>query len=60
MAAETRRQWLASKTAKCIKPGMRIEIGGKPVKNIGGYMTAMSTQKAGHVVDVVVLRKGTR
>ena len=37
-----------------------VEIGGKPVKNIGGYMTAMSAQKAGTPVDVVVLRKGTK
>lgn len=37
-----------------------IEIGGKPVKNIGGYMTAMSAQKAGTPVEVVVLRKGKK
>jgi S1-C subfamily serine protease len=37
-----------------------IEIGGKPVKNIGGYMTAMSSQKAGTPVEVVVLRKGQK
>lgn len=37
-----------------------IEIGGKPVKNIGGYMTAMSTQKSGQAVNVVVLRKGAK
>jgi hypothetical protein len=37
-----------------------VEIGGKPVKNIGGYMTAMGGQKPGHPVDVVVLRKGTK
>ena len=37
-----------------------VEIGGKPVKNIGGYMTAMSAQKAGTAVDVVVLRKGKK
>src|SRR5205823_12524760 len=37
-----------------------IEIGGKPVKNIGGYMTAMSAQKVGTPVEVVVLRKGTK
>jgi hypothetical protein len=37
-----------------------VEIGGKPVKNIGGYMTAMSTQKAGMAVNVVVLRKGQK
>lgn len=34
-----------------------IEIAGKPVKNIGGYMNAMSTQKAGKTIDVIVLRK---
>ncbi len=34
-----------------------VEIGGKVVKNIGSYMTAMSGQKAGTPVDVVVLRK---
>jgi Zn-dependent M28 family amino/carboxypeptidase len=37
-----------------------VEIGGKPVKNIGGYMTAMSGQKAGTTVDVVVMRKGQK
>jgi hypothetical protein len=37
-----------------------VEIGGKPVKNIGGYMTAMSAQKPGAAVDVVVLRKGKK
>lgn len=37
-----------------------IEIAGKPVTNIGGYMTAMSTQKPGNPIDVVVLRKGTK
>ncbi|HSQ58182.1 MAG TPA: M28 family peptidase [Gemmata sp.] len=37
-----------------------VEIGGKPVKNIGGYMAAMSTQKAGQPVKVVVLRKGKK
>jgi hypothetical protein len=37
-----------------------VEIGGKPVKNIGGYMTAMSAQKAGAAVEVVVLRKGSK
>ena len=37
-----------------------VEIAGKPVKNIGGYMTAMQGQKAGHPVEVVVLRKGTK
>jgi hypothetical protein len=37
-----------------------VEIGGKPVKNITTYMTAMATQKAGTPVDVVVLRKGQK
>ncbi|MBA4064075.1 MAG: aminopeptidase [Isosphaera sp.] len=37
-----------------------VEIGGKPVKNIGGYMTAMGGQKAGTAVEVVVLRKGQK
>jgi predicted metalloprotease with PDZ domain len=37
-----------------------VEIGGKPIKNIGGYMTAMSTQKAGTSVEIVVLRKGQK
>ena len=30
------------------------------MKNIGGYMTAMSAQKAGTAIDVVVLRKGQK
>lgn len=34
-----------------------IEIAGKPVPNIGGYMTAMSTQKAGRTIEVIVLRQ---
>ncbi|MBA4187688.1 MAG: aminopeptidase [Planctomycetaceae bacterium] len=37
-----------------------VEIGGKPVKNVGGYMTAMSAQKAGTTVEVIVLRKEKR
>jgi len=37
-----------------------VEIGGKPVKNVTGYMTAMSGQKAGTAVEVVVLRKEKR
>jgi hypothetical protein len=37
-----------------------VEIGGKPVKNIGGYMTAMSAQRSGVPVEVVVLRKGQK
>ncbi|MCZ2341735.1 MAG: M28 family peptidase [Bacteroidales bacterium] len=34
-----------------------IAIAGKPVQNIGGYMNAMSTQKAGKAIPVIVLRK---
>lgn len=37
-----------------------VEIGGKPVKNIGTYMTAMSAQKAGTPIEVVVMRKGQK
>jgi Zn-dependent M28 family amino/carboxypeptidase len=37
-----------------------VEIGGKPVKNIGGYMSAMSAQKAGTPTEVVVMRKGQK
>ena len=33
-----------------------VSIGGKEVKNIEGYMTAMAAQKAGVEIDVVVLR----
>ncbi len=34
-----------------------VEIAGKPVKNIGGYMTIMSQQKAGTEIEVLVQRK---
>jgi hypothetical protein len=34
-----------------------VEIGGRPVKNIGGYMAAMAAQKAGQEIDVTVVRK---
>ena len=37
-----------------------VEIGGKPVKNIGGYMTAMSGQKAGTATEIIVMRKGQK
>jgi hypothetical protein len=37
-----------------------VEIGGKPVKNIGTYMTAMSAQKAGTQIEIVVMRKGQK
>jgi len=35
-----------------------VEIAGKPVKNIGAYMTAMGGQKAGQPVEVKVIRAG--
>ncbi len=34
-----------------------VEIAGKPVKNIGGYMAVMSQQKAGQELEIVILRK---
>lgn len=37
-----------------------IEIGGKPTKTVGAYMTAMSAAKAGEPLEVVVLRKGQK
>jgi membrane-associated protease RseP (regulator of RpoE activity) len=37
-----------------------VEIAGKPVKNIVGYMSAMSGQKLGTTIDVVVQRKGKK
>jgi S1-C subfamily serine protease len=37
-----------------------VEIAGKPVKNITGYMSAMGTQKPGNTIDVVVERKGKK
>jgi S1-C subfamily serine protease len=37
-----------------------VEIGGKPVKNIGTYMTAMSGQKPGTQIEIVVMRKGQK
>jgi hypothetical protein len=47
------------------KAGMKggdviISIGGKPVKDIGTYMQALSTQKKGATIEVVVLRKGSK
>lgn len=44
-----------------LKEGDRIvEIGGKPVKNVQGYMAIMAEQKRGTTIEVVVLRKGER
>ncbi len=37
-----------------------VAIAGHPVKNIGTYMAAMSQQKAGTTIEVVILRKGER
>jgi Zn-dependent M28 family amino/carboxypeptidase len=37
-----------------------VEVGGKPVKNIGGYMTAMEATKPGTPTEIVVLRKGQK
>jgi hypothetical protein len=37
-----------------------VEIAGKPVANITAYMTAMSGQKPGTTIDVVVERKGKK
>lgn len=37
-----------------------VEIAGKPVKNIGGYMAAMSGQKAGTEIEVIVERDGKK
>jgi hypothetical protein len=37
-----------------------VEIAGKPVTNLGTYMTAMGGQKLGTTIDVVVERKGKK
>jgi Zn-dependent M28 family amino/carboxypeptidase len=37
-----------------------VEIAGRPVKNIGGYMAAMGAQKPGTTIEVVVERKGQK
>jgi hypothetical protein len=37
-----------------------VNIGGKPVKDIGSYMQALSTQKKGATIEVVVMRKGSK
>jgi hypothetical protein len=44
-----------------IKAGDRIvEIGGKPVKNLEAYMSAMRAHKKGEVVELVVVRGDKR
>ena len=37
-----------------------IEIAGKPVKNMTGYMTAMAGQKKGQALEVMIVRNGER
>jgi hypothetical protein len=37
-----------------------VEVAGKPVKNITGYMAAMGGQKLGTTIDIVVERKGQK
>jgi Zn-dependent M28 family amino/carboxypeptidase len=37
-----------------------VEIAGKPVRNVGSYMTVMSTQKPGSTIEVVVERDGKK
>jgi membrane-associated protease RseP (regulator of RpoE activity) len=37
-----------------------VEIAGKPVTNITGYMTAMGAQKPGTTIDVIVERSGKK
>jgi hypothetical protein len=44
-----------------IKDGdLIVEVAGKPVKNMGGYMTVMGGQRRGRPVEIVVMRKGER
>jgi hypothetical protein len=47
------------------KAGMKagdviVTIAGKPVKDIGSYMQAMSTQKKGATIEIIVVRKGNK
>ncbi|MDY3551247.1 M28 family peptidase [Gemmata sp. JC717] len=37
-----------------------VEVAGKPTPNVGAYMTAMSAQKIGTTIDIVVDRKGKK
>ena len=37
-----------------------VEIGGKPVKDIASYMSAMGAQKANVEIEVVVVRQGKK
>jgi hypothetical protein len=47
------------------KAGMKagdliVGIAGKPVKDLGSYMQALSTQKKGDTIEIIVIRKGNR
>jgi hypothetical protein len=44
-----------------LKPGdIVVEIAGKPIRNISGYMGVMATQKANQEIEVVVVRNDKR
>jgi hypothetical protein len=44
-----------------IKEGDRIiEVGGKPVKNLTGYMVVMGQHKAGETIELGILRRGKK
>jgi serine protease Do len=37
-----------------------VEVAGKQVRNMAGYMTAMKLQKKGQEMEMVVIRGGKR
>jgi C-terminal processing protease CtpA/Prc len=37
-----------------------VEIAGKPIKNVTTYMDAMSQQKRGETVEMIILREGKK
>lgn len=37
-----------------------VEVGGKPVKNMTGYMTAIRTAKPGEELEIIVTREGKK
>lgn len=37
-----------------------VEIGGKPIRNMGGYMTVLATHRAGEKVEFTIERDGKR
>jgi hypothetical protein len=44
-----------------LKEGDRIvELSGKPVKNLEGFMEAMAAQKKGETIEVVIVRDGKK